>query len=118
MAEPGVAPRPAPEAAPQPAPEVDEHPPTELETVRAALAALVPAAPAGDVLGLVRHVSHKLEGHGVHCTLALHPLAGSLTLDEVRARCGELLATLRPVERRAVLGLLTVDLDEAVVDRG
>lgn len=88
-----------------------------LEAVRDALAGIVPAAPTDDVVSLVRHVANKLAGHGVHCTVALHPPAGSLTLDEVRARCGELLATLRPVERRAVLAVLAADLDEGV-DRG
>lgn len=86
----------------------------ELEAVRAALAAIVPAAPAGDVLDLVRHVANKLAGHGAHCTVALHPPAGSLTLDEVRARCLALLDTLRPAERQAVLALLAADLDEGV----
>lgn len=89
----------------------------ELEAVRVALAALVPAAPSGDVLGLVRHVGHKLAGHGAHCAITLHPPAGSLGVDEVRARCLALLTTLRPVERQAVLALLAADLDEGA-DRG
>lgn len=86
----------------------------ELETVRVALAAIVPAAPAGDVHDLVCHVANKLAGHGAYCTVALHPPVGSLTLDEVRARCLALLDTLRPVERQAVLALLAADLDEGV----
>lgn len=84
----------------------------ELEAVRAALAALVPAAPADDVVALVRHVGHKLEGHGVHCTRALNPPVGSHTIDEVRNRCSALLGALQPHERRAVLALLVE------VDRG
>lgn len=80
----------------------------ELETVRASLAALVPGAPSGDVHGLVRHVANKLEGHR-DCHRLIWPPAGSLTLDDVRARCSALLSTLRPVERRAVLSILTAE---------
>ena len=104
-----------PVLAPVPEPVLEYDGVDELEAVRAALAAIVPAAPAGDVvLDLVRHVANKLAGHGAHCTAARHPPAGSLTLDEVRARCLALLDTLRPVERQAVLALLAADLDEAV----
>ncbi len=124
---------PTPEAtAPPPQPAVDAStvPPTittgvdlgldegqavadELAFVRAELAALVPAGDSVTTVRLARMVAAKLAGHGAHCALAINPSRGSLTIDEARARCLAALDALRPVERHAVLSLLTADVREA-----
>ena len=85
----------------------------ELAAVRAELAALVPVGDSVGALRLVRMVAAKLAGHGAHSALAINPPRGSLTLDEARARCRAVLDSLRPLERHAVLSLLTVDVREA-----
>lgn len=85
----------------------------ELSVVRAELAALVPAGDSVTTVRLARMVATKLAGHGAHCALAINPPRGSLTIDDARARCLAALDALRPVERDAVLSLLTADVREA-----
>lgn len=84
----------------------------ELAVVRAELAALVPAGDSVTTVRLARMVATKLAGHGAHCALAVNPPRGSLTIDEARARCLAALEALRPVERHAVLSLVTADVRE------
>lgn len=85
----------------------------ELAVVRAELAALVPAGDGVTTVRLARMVVTKLAGHGAHCALAINPPRGSLTIDDARTRCLAALDALRPVERHAVLSLITADIREA-----
>lgn len=84
----------------------------ELALVRAELDALVPAGDSVTTIRLARMVATKLAGHGAHCALAVNPPRGSLTIDEARARCLAALDSLRPVERHAVLSLITAEVRE------
>lgn len=94
-----------------PADRVTGHPEAdEAAALRAILATLVPAGETVPTLRLAEMVATKLAHHGAHCAVALNPPRGSLNLDEVRARCRALLDSLPPVERHAVLALLTHDV--------
>lgn len=85
----------------------------EVTAVRAALAALVPVGESVSTLRLVQMVAAKLSGHGIGCAAAWHPPRGSLTLDDARARCRAVLDAFDPVERHALLALVTHDVRAA-----
>ena len=112
-------PEPAPpvdrEAAPAPAVGVlsDQAAVEDLATIHAALAALVPAGHTLTTPRLVQMVTAKLASHGPHCAANLNPPRGSLTVDEARAQCRAILDAFDPVERHAVLALVTHDVRAA-----
>lgn len=85
----------------------------EAAAVRVVLAALVPVGAAVPTLRLAEMVAAKLANHGAHCAAAVNPARGSLTVDEARARCRAILGAFGPVERHAVLALLTHDVRAA-----
>lgn len=85
----------------------------EVADAVAILAPLVPASAGLPLVRLARMVAAKLANHGAHCAAALNPPRGSLTVDEVRARCRALLDCLPPVERHAALALVTHDVRAA-----
>jgi len=85
----------------------------EAAAVRAVLATLVPVGATVPTLRLAEMVAAKLACHGAHCAAALNPPRGSLTVDEARARCRAILDAFDPVERHAVLALVTHDVRAA-----
>lgn len=85
----------------------------ELAAVRDALGELVPVGGTVTTARLVQMVAVKLSSHGPHCAAAINPPRGSLTVDEARGRCRAVLDALDPVERHAVLALLTHDIRAA-----
>ena len=85
----------------------------ELASVRAVLAPLVPAGATVSTLRLAQAVAAKLAGHGPHCNAAIHPPRGAFTVDEGRARCRAVLDAFDPVERHALLALITHDVRAA-----
>ena len=85
----------------------------ELAAVRVTLGALVPVGDTVSTLRLVQMVAAKLASHGPQCAAVINPPRGSITVDEARARCRAVLDVFDPVERHAVLSLLTHDVRAA-----
>lgn len=111
-------PRPAPPPIPpaEPAPPTDPaagHQVDELAAVRATLGRLVPVGDTVSTIRLVQMLAAKLTSHGPHCAAAINPPRGSVTVDEARDRCRAVLDALDPIERHAVLALLTHDVRAA-----
>ena len=105
-------PRRRPATAPSTAPRLP-LPAAEVAEAVAILAPLVPASAGLPLVRLAHMVAAKLANHGAHCAAAVNPPRGSLAVDEARARCRAILDTFGPVERHAVLALLTHDVRAA-----
>ncbi|MEZ5412060.1 MAG: hypothetical protein R2761_28750 [Acidimicrobiales bacterium] len=99
-------PRRRPATAPSTAPQLP-LPAAEVAEAVAILAPLVPASAGLPRVRLAHVVAAKLANH---CAAAVNPPRESLAVDEARARCRAILDAFGPVERHAVLALLTHDV--------